>query len=57
MADDPNKKDYRDRDRINVHEEHELRYWSDKFKITPDKLKETVKKAGVMVTDVEKALK
>ena len=57
MSDDPNKKGQQDRDRINVNEEHEVRYWTEKFKVSADELKAAVKKAGVMVKDVEKALK
>jgi Protein of unknown function (DUF3606) len=56
MADDTTKRDYRDRDRINVHEEYELRYWTKELGVTPEKLKQTVEKVGVMVTDVRKAL-
>ena len=28
MSDDPTKRDYRDRDRINVKEDYELQYWT-----------------------------
>ena len=31
MSDNPNIKDYRDRDRINIHQDHEVRYWSQRF--------------------------
>jgi hypothetical protein len=56
MADDTTKRDYRDRDRINVHEDYELRYWTKELGVTPEKLKQTVEKVGVMATDVRKAL-
>jgi hypothetical protein len=56
MADDTAKRDYRDSDRINVHEDHELRYWTKELGVTPEKLKQTVEKVGVMATDVRKAL-
>jgi hypothetical protein len=56
MADDKDKRDYRDRDRINVHEEYELRYWTKELGVTPEKLKQTVKEAGIMVPNVRKAL-
>jgi hypothetical protein len=42
----------RDRDRINVHEEYELRYWTKELGVTLEKLTQTVEKVGVMVTDV-----
>jgi hypothetical protein len=56
MADDTAKRDYRDRDRINVHEDYELQYWTKELGVTPEKLKQTVEKVGVMVTDVRTAL-
>jgi hypothetical protein len=46
----------RDRDRINVHEDYELRYWTKELGVTPEKLKQTVKEVGVMLTNVRKAL-
>jgi hypothetical protein len=56
MADDPNKRGQQDRIRVNVHEEHELRYWTEKFRCTREELEAAVKQAGVMATDVEKVL-
>ena len=56
MADDTAKRDYRDRDRINVHEDYELRYWTKELGVTPEKLKQTVEKVGVMASEVRKAL-
>jgi hypothetical protein len=45
-----------DRDRINVHEDYELRDWSAKFGVTPEELKRVVGKVGVMVEDVQREL-
>lgn len=56
MADDKEKTGKPDRDRINVHEPYELSYWSKELGVTPDKLKETVKDVGPMVTDVKRKL-
>jgi hypothetical protein len=56
VSDDTMKRDYRDRDRINVHEDYEVRYWSKELGVTPEKLKQTVEKVGVMSSDVRKAL-
>ena len=56
MSDDPTKRDYRDRDRINVKEDYELQYWTKELGVTPEKLKQTVEKVGVMATDGRKAL-
>jgi hypothetical protein len=55
MPDDPTKL-AEDRLRINVNEEHECRYWSEKLGIDVDKLREVVKKVGPMVKDVEREL-
>jgi hypothetical protein len=56
MADDPNKRGPQDRERINIHEDYELRDWSKHFNVTPEELKRAVAKVGVMVKDVEKEL-
>jgi hypothetical protein len=46
-----------DKERINVKESYELEYWSKKFKVTPDQLKQAVKSAGTSAIEVEKLLK
>lgn len=56
MADDKHDTGKADRDRINVGEPYELRDWSKTLNVTPEKLKETVKKVGPMVKDVKKEL-
>ena len=56
MADDKGKRDYRDRDRINVQEQYEVRYWTKELGVTHEKLKETVDHVGVIVTGVREAL-
>jgi hypothetical protein len=55
-GDDTAKRDYRDRERINIHEDYELRYWTKELGVTPEKLKQTVEKVGVMASEVRKAL-
>ena len=35
-----------DRNRIDVHQSHELRDWSKKFGVSPDQLKEAVQAVG-----------
>ena len=42
-----------DRSLINVHEDYELQYWSEKFGISRDELKEAVKAAGTSAKAVE----
>jgi hypothetical protein len=57
MSDDLNNRGQQDRIRINVHEEHEVRYWTQEFKVSREELEEAVKAVGVMVEDVRKYLK
>ncbi|HEX4334663.1 MAG TPA: DUF3606 domain-containing protein [Polyangiaceae bacterium] len=56
MPDDPNKRGPADRERINIHEPWELRYWADHFGVTEQQIIDCVKKVGVMVKDVKKCL-
>lgn len=46
-----------DRDRINVNEDYELQYWSEKFGVSRDELKEAVKEVGTTATAVENYFK
>ena len=57
MSDNPDLTDYRDRDRIDVHQDHELRYWSKEVGVAAEILKDTVQDAGVMVADVRRELR
>ena len=55
MSDDKSKT-VADRKRINVHEDHELRYWSHRLGVSRDQLKRAVSKVGVMADDVAREL-
>lgn len=57
MADNPKDRGPADRARINLNQDHEVRYWTDALGCTEDQLKAAVKKAGPMVDDVRAALK
>lgn len=57
MSDNPEAKGPADRKRVNVHEDYEVRYWTEKFKITPEHLKKVVEKVGPMAADVEMELR
>jgi hypothetical protein len=57
MADDKTKKGPQDRSRINVSEDYEVRYWSEKFGVTADELRAAVKKVGNSAKAVEEELK
>lgn len=46
MSDNPKDTGHPDRDLINMHEDYEVRYWSNKWGITADQLKQAGKKAG-----------
>lgn len=54
MADDPQKKDYRDRDRVAGDQEHEVRYFAEKNKISEDQVHDLIKKHGNMRADLER---
>lgn len=57
MSDDKTSRGPADASRINVHEDYELRYWSQKFGVTLEQLRAAVKAVGVMAKDVEAQLK
>lgn len=56
MSDDLKNRGEQDRLRINVHEEHEVRYWTKELNVTRDELERAVKAVGVMAADVRKYL-
>jgi hypothetical protein len=56
MADDKLQTGEPDRSRINVNEEYELRDWSDRLGVSPERLKEAVAKAGPVADDVRREL-
>ncbi len=45
-----------DRRMINMHEDYELSYWSKKFGVTRDELREAVRKVGPYAVNVEREL-
>jgi len=57
MADDLKNRGPADRARINVNEAHEVKYWAEKYNVTPESLKKAVREVGPMAADVEKKLK
>lgn len=52
MSDNLNQRGPQDASRINVNEEWELRYWTNKLGVSAEELKAAVKKAGVSVEAV-----
>jgi hypothetical protein len=56
MADDLKQTGRPDDQRINVEQDHEVRYWADKFGVSQDEIRAAVKAAGPMVKDVRQRL-
>jgi len=57
VTDDKTKTRPQDAQRVNVHEEYEVGYWTKHFGCTRAQLVRAVNKVGVMVKDVERELK
>jgi hypothetical protein len=56
MADDLKDTGRQDDSRINIEQDHEVRYWSEKFGVSRDELRSAVAKAGPMVKNVREHL-
>lgn len=56
MADDLKETRKRDDARINIEQDHELRYWSEKFGVSPEELQSAVAKAGPLLRNVREHL-
>lgn len=56
MSDDKTQAHGQDRERINIHEDYELRDWSASLGVTPEKLKEAVGAVGDRAENVRKYL-
>jgi hypothetical protein len=52
MSDDMNKRGPRDRSRIALGEEHEVRYWTNELGVSRDELEDAVKSVGNSVSKV-----
>jgi hypothetical protein len=57
MSDNKELRAPQDASRIALQEEYEVRYWSDKFGVTHEQLKEAVEAVGHSASAVEKHLK
>lgn len=57
MADDKTLRSPQDRSRIALGEDYEVRYWTEKFGVSKDRLAEAVKAVGNSVDAVERNLK
>ena len=56
MADDLKNRGAQDRARVNVNEDHEVRYWTQKWGVSKEQLAAAVKKVGVSVDAVAREL-
>ena len=56
MTDDKTQTGGQDRKRISLSDDYEVRDWSEKFSVTPDRLREAVRKVGSIASDVEQEL-
>lgn len=55
--DDKNKRGPQDSKRVNVNEDYEVQYWTEKFGCSKEQLKKAVEAVGVMAERVEEYLK
>jgi hypothetical protein len=46
MADNPKDRGPQDQARVNMDQDYEVRWWSKKFKVTPDRLRSAVDEVG-----------
>jgi hypothetical protein len=53
MSDDTSNRGPADRQRVNVNEDYEVRYWTQKWNVSEERLRQAVAAAGVMANDVE----
>ena len=57
MEDTSSERGQRDRDRIDVNQDQNCRYWGEKLGVSSDKIKDAVKKVGPVAKDVERHLR
>ena len=57
MADDLTNRGGRDRNRIDIGQDYELRDWSEKFGVSKEELKEAVQAVGTEASKVEQHLR
>lgn len=57
MSDDRTKRGPQDSSRINITENYEVQYWTEKFGVSSEQLRNAVQRVGSLAADVEKALR
>jgi len=56
MSDDISKRGPQDGQRINMDQDYEVRYWSERLGVSKEELQRVITAAGPMVADVEREL-
>jgi len=56
MADNTDDRGPQDRARVSLDQDHEVRYWTERFGVSEEQLRAAVKAAGVSADEVEKYL-
>jgi hypothetical protein len=56
IMDNTNARGPQDRNRVNVNQDHELRYWCKRFGVSAERLREVVQRVGVSVEAIERQL-
>jgi len=57
MSDDLRNLNAPDNQRINLNQEHEVRYWTQKFKVSREDLRKAIEAVGPMASAVEHRLR
>lgn len=57
MSDDKNQRAPQDASRVAMGEDYEVRYWSERFGVSPDRLQQAVEAVGNSADRVEEYLK
>ena len=57
MSDNANDRGPQDRSRISTEQKHEVQYWTNKFNVSEEKLREATKAVGNSAEKVEQYLK
>jgi len=53
MTDDKNKRGPQDSSRVNINEDYEVRYWTSRFNVSAERLREAVKEVGPSVRAID----
>ena len=54
---DAKQRGHRNRDRIDITQEHECRYWGEKLGVSSEKIRDAVRQVGARAKDVEHHLR